>query len=90
MLVSLAARLGALALALTSLPAMAQTGTLVGRVTSALTGAPVATARVTLDSTQGWAPVDAEGRFRFANVRSAHGRYLHAASATGRLQVPFR
>ena len=70
MLVSRAASLGALALALVlaSRPATAQTGTLVGRVTSALDGAPVATARVTLDSTQGWTPVDAEGRFRFANV----------------------
>jgi len=63
-----AARLGAFALALAVRPAAAQTGTLVGRVTNALTRAPVTTARVTVTGTQLEASVDADGNFRLSNV----------------------
>lgn len=57
-----------LAFALSASPAIAQTGTLVGRVTSALTGAPVPTAQVHITGTQLGATVDADGRFRVTNV----------------------
>jgi TonB-dependent SusC/RagA subfamily outer membrane receptor len=49
-------------------PALGQTGTLVGRVTSALTGEPVTTARVTVTGTQLAMSVNADGTFRFTNV----------------------
>ncbi len=58
----------ALGLGFTSRGAPAQTATLVGRVTSALTGAPVRTAQVTLTGTGLAALVDGDGRFRIANV----------------------
>src|SRR5262245_29360381 len=47
---------------------MAQTGTLVGRVTNAITGAPIPIAEVTVTGTPVGAKVDADGRFRFTNV----------------------
>lgn len=47
---------------------MSQTGTLAGRVTNALSGTPVTTARVTVSGTPLAAKVDADGRFRFTNV----------------------
>ncbi|MFL5639577.1 MAG: SusC/RagA family TonB-linked outer membrane protein [Gemmatimonadaceae bacterium] len=49
-------------------PVAAQNGTLVGRVIDARTGTPVTTAQVTVTGTSLGAPVDAEGRFRIANV----------------------
>ncbi len=49
-------------------PAMAQTGTLAGRVTNAHTGSPVATVQVTVTGTRIGGPVDADGRFRFTGV----------------------
>ncbi len=60
--------LGALALAVAAHPVLAQTGTLVGRVTNALTGAPATTVQVTVTGTRIGAPVDADGRFRLTNV----------------------
>lgn len=57
-----------MALALAAHPLIAQTGTLVGRVTNALTGAPVTGVQVTVSGTQLGAPVDADGRFRISNV----------------------
>ena len=67
-MVSLAAVLAFLALALGTLPLMAQTGTLVGRVTDARTGTPVTTAQITITGTTLGAVVDAEGRFRVVGV----------------------
>ncbi|MEP6858902.1 MAG: TonB-dependent receptor plug domain-containing protein, partial [Gemmatimonadales bacterium] len=55
-------------MALGALPLAAQTGTLVGRVTDARSGAPVTTAQVTITGTSLGAVVDAEGRFRIVNV----------------------
>jgi len=46
----------------------AQTGTIVGRVTDTRSGVPVTTAQVTVTGTSLGAVVDAEGRFRIANV----------------------
>src|SRR5687768_15641536 len=63
-----AAGVAGIALATAANPLTAQTGTVVGRVTNALTGAPVATAHVIIPGMQGGAPVDADGRFRFTNV----------------------
>jgi len=65
---SLAAALASLTLALGALPLIAQTGTLVGRVTDARTGAPITTAQVTISGTSLGAVVDADGRFRVVNV----------------------
>jgi TonB-dependent starch-binding outer membrane protein SusC len=65
---SLAARLGTLAVVLFAGPATAQTGTLVGRLTNALTGVPVTVAQVTVTGTQLGSAVDADGRFRLTNV----------------------
>ena len=48
--------------------ALAQTGTVVGRVTNALTGAPIVTAQVTITGTRLGVVVDADGRFRLLNV----------------------
>lgn len=48
--------------------ASAQTGTLVGRVTNALTGGPIPTARVNVTGTALEAMVDGDGRFRLVNV----------------------
>lgn len=62
------ASIGALAVVLAAQPAVAQTGTLVGRVTNALTGTPVVTAQVNVTGTQLGGAVDADGRFRFTNV----------------------
>jgi hypothetical protein len=45
----------------------AQTGTVVGRVTNAV-GAPVTAAQVTITGMLPGSAVDAEGKFRFANV----------------------
>ncbi|MDB4893558.1 MAG: TonB-dependent receptor [Gemmatimonadetes bacterium] len=59
---------GALAIALVAHPAMSQTGILVGRVTNALTGAPVRTAQVIVTGTGISAPVNASGAFRLTNV----------------------
>ena len=61
-------RWGAVAVALSARVALAQTGTLVGRVTNAVTGEAVIAARVTVIGTQLAATVDADGRFRFTNV----------------------
>ena len=58
----------ALALLLAARLAIAQTGTLVGRVTNTLTGAAVTTAEVTVTGTPLTARVDADGRFRLPNV----------------------
>ncbi|HVS59707.1 MAG TPA: SusC/RagA family TonB-linked outer membrane protein [Gemmatimonadaceae bacterium] len=65
---SLAAALACLTLALGALPLIAQTGTLVGRVTDARSGAPVTTAQVTVTGTSLGAAVDVDGRFRVVNV----------------------
>ena len=56
------------ALAFAATPLLAQTGTIVGRVTDSRSGAPVTTAQVTVAGTSLGAVVDAEGRFRIANV----------------------
>ena len=58
----------ALALLLAARVAIAQTGTLVGRVTNALTGAPVTVAQVTVTGTPLTARVDADGQFHLPNV----------------------
>src|SRR5688572_4591581 len=65
---SRATSLIALALTLAADTAAAQTGILVGRVTNALTGAPVTTAHVTVTGTQITTPVDRDGRFRVTDV----------------------
>src|SRR5688572_15426123 len=62
------ARLAVLALAIIARPALAQTGTVVGRVTNALTGAPITWAEVTVTGTRIGVTVDADGRFRITNV----------------------
>ncbi|MGH7652856.1 MAG: TonB-dependent receptor plug domain-containing protein, partial [Gemmatimonadaceae bacterium] len=49
-------------------PVMAQTGTLIGRVTDARSGAPITTAQITITGTSLGAAVDADGRFRITNV----------------------
>jgi hypothetical protein len=66
--VSHAIRWVALALLLAARGAIAQTGTLTGRVTNAHTGAPIVTAQVTITGTPLAARVDADGRFRLPNV----------------------
>jgi len=48
--------------------ASAQTGTLAGRVTNTLTGAPVTTAQLTITGTLLTAQSDADGRFRLPDV----------------------
>jgi outer membrane receptor protein involved in Fe transport len=48
--------------------AIAQTGTLVGRVTNAATGAPISSAQITVSDTRLGTPADAEGKFRIDNV----------------------
>ena len=65
---SLAAALTSLTLVLGAVPLTAQTGTLVGRVTDARTGAPITTAQVTITGTSLGAVVDADGRFRLVGV----------------------
>jgi TonB-dependent SusC/RagA subfamily outer membrane receptor len=60
----------ALGLAVAACPALAQTGTLVGRVTDALTGGAIATARVTVTGTRLGTFVDAAGQFRLRDVPS--------------------
>jgi TonB-linked SusC/RagA family outer membrane protein len=60
--------MGALSLALAACPVPAQTGTLVGRVTNALTGAPVTSARLRVTGTQLEGTVDADGRFRITSA----------------------
>ena len=67
------ARVSVLALAPAAQAATAQTGILVGRVTDALTGAPVRTARVTVAGTALGAAVDTGGRFLFVNVPVSAG-----------------
>jgi TonB-linked SusC/RagA family outer membrane protein len=47
---------------------LAQTGTVTGRVTDARSGVPITTAQVTISGTSLGAAVDAEGRYRIANV----------------------
>jgi TonB-dependent starch-binding outer membrane protein SusC len=47
---------------------MAQSGTLVGRVTDARSGGPVPTAQITITGTSLGAAVDADGRFRVVNI----------------------
>jgi outer membrane receptor protein involved in Fe transport len=49
-------------------PAIAQTGILVGQVTSALTGMPVTTAQVSVSGTALRVAADADGRFRIMDV----------------------
>jgi len=56
------------ALVFAATPVLAQTGTIVGRVTDTRSGVPVTTAQVTVTGTSLGAVVDAEGRFRIANV----------------------
>jgi len=51
-----------------AVPLLAQTGTVVGRVTDARSGVPITTAQVTIIGTSLGAVVDAEGRFRISNV----------------------
>jgi len=68
---SLAVALASLILTLGALPLIAQTGTLVGRVTDARSGAPVTTAQVTITGTSLGAVVDADGRFRRGSTRCA-------------------
>ncbi|AHG88573.1 TonB-dependent receptor [Gemmatirosa kalamazoonensis] len=70
---ALPARAALAALALAARAAAAQTGTVVGRVTDAATGAPVAAAQVTLTGTQRVTSVDADGRFRLTNVPAGAG-----------------
>src|SRR5687768_6265543 len=70
------AAVAAVALALVTHPVLAQTGTIVGRVTNALTGAPVTTAQVSVAGTQIGATVDADGRFRLVNVPTSAGEVL--------------
>jgi TonB-dependent starch-binding outer membrane protein SusC len=62
------AALAGFALLLAAPPALAQTGTVTGRVTDARTGAAVTTAQITITGTSLGAAVNAEGRFRIANV----------------------
>jgi TonB-dependent starch-binding outer membrane protein SusC len=50
------------------MPIMAQTGTVTGRVTDSRSGAPVTSAQVRIVGTTLGAAVDAEGRYRVANV----------------------
>lgn len=56
------------ALAFAATPLLAQNGTIVGRVTDTRSGVPVPTAQVTVSGTSLGAAVDADGRFRIANV----------------------
>jgi len=56
------------ALVFAATPVLAQSGTIVGRVTDTRSGVPVTTAQVTVTGTSLGAVVDAEGRFRIANV----------------------
>ncbi|MDQ6769965.1 MAG: SusC/RagA family TonB-linked outer membrane protein [Gemmatimonadota bacterium] len=65
---SFAAALTLVGLALAAPPLMAQTGTLVGRVTDARSGAPITTAQITISGTSLTAMPDAEGRFRVTNI----------------------
>lgn len=51
-----------------ALPALAQTGTVTGRVTVARAGTPITTAHVSITGTPLTAAVDADGRFRVTNV----------------------
>src|SRR6266480_1281724 len=55
-------------LAIGAAPLLAQNGTVTGRVTDARSGAPITTAQVTISGTSLGAVVDAEGRYRIANV----------------------
>lgn len=56
------------ALVFAATPVLAQTGTIVGRVTDTRSGVPVTTAQITVTGTSLGAVVDADGRFRIANV----------------------
>jgi TonB-linked SusC/RagA family outer membrane protein len=69
--VSPAARVVALALAFVARAALPQTGTVTGRVTDKLTGAPLTAAYVSVTGTPLTAAVDAYGRFRIVNVPSS-------------------
>lgn len=60
--------LASLLLVIGSAAVRAQTGTVTGRVTDARSGTPITTAQVTITGTSLGAVVDAEGRFRIANV----------------------
>ena len=66
--VSRAAALATLAIAGVARVAAAQTGTVVGRVTNAITGAPVTTVQVMITGLSLGSAVDADGTFRLANV----------------------
>ena len=62
-----------MALALVAAPLVAQTGTVTGRVIDSRSGVPITTAQITITGTSLGAAVDADGRFRIANVpQGAH------------------
>ena len=65
---SFAGAFGGLLIVICAPPLLAQNGTVTGRVTDARSGAPITTAQVTISGTSLGAAVDAEGRFRIANV----------------------
>ena len=58
----------AAALLLSAMPLMAQTGTLAGRVTDGVSGAPLQSAQISVTGTRLGAVTDAEGRFRILSV----------------------
>jgi TonB-dependent SusC/RagA subfamily outer membrane receptor len=70
---------GALALACLAPTAPAQTGTLVGRITNAVTGTPVTAAQVAVTGTRLAMLVNGDGRFRFTDVPAGAGTVVARA-----------
>ncbi len=79
----------AVGLALSAAPALAQTGTVEGRVTAAATGDPVTGAQVIMVGTNLGARTDADGRFVLLNVPTGGQQVRAAAIGYAMMTVQF-
>jgi TonB-linked SusC/RagA family outer membrane protein len=79
----------AVGLALSAAPALAQTGTVEGRVTAAATGDPIAGAQVIMVGTNIGARTDADGRYVLLNVATGGQQVRAAAIGYAMMTVQF-